>query len=271
MPVDILCSNDGVQFSNGSVMSRIPRSFLAGLILSTAGSSTTMSIAAGQAADSANACLMDLNAAIAKTTAAWAVGTATGGLDTGTIANSTWYHFYVIRRPDTSVVDVVFSLSATSPTLPTNYTQFRRIGSGRTNGSGQWTSFVQYNDTFLWLSPVLDISAGNPGTAAVTRTLTTPTGVVCKAILNVNLNEGASRSICYLSELTLTDLAPSISAAPLATVSTSASGSDGDAMQKLEIFTNTSAQIRSRLSFSDAGTFLYIAALGWIDTRGKDL
>jgi len=245
------------------------RSYLAGLTMSTAGASATMSIAAGQSADSTNAVLMTLTA-IAKTTSAWAVGTATGGIDTGAIANNTWYHFYVIRRPDTGVVDVVFSLSATSPTLPTNYTQFRRIGSGRTNGSAQWTSFVQYADSFLWLSPVLDISAGNPGTAAVTRTLTTPTGVVTKAVMNVNLNEGASRSQCYLSELTLTDLAVSITISPLGSVSTPATGSDSDAMTKVEVFTNTSSQIRSRLGSSDAGTFLYIATLGWVDTRGRN-
>lgn len=37
----------------------------------------------------------------------------------------------------------------------------------------------------------------------------------------------------------------------------------------LRVRANTSGQIRSRLSASDANTVLYIATLGWIDTRGR--
>ena len=47
---------------------------------------------------------MTLAAAISKTTSAWAVGTGNGALDTGTIANSTWYHVYVIERTDTGAL-----------------------------------------------------------------------------------------------------------------------------------------------------------------------
>jgi hypothetical protein len=57
------------------------------------------------------------------------LGTAAGALDTGAIANSTWYHVWLIERVDTGVVDVLFSLSATAPTMPANYTRKRRIGS----------------------------------------------------------------------------------------------------------------------------------------------
>src|SRR5215831_9378024 len=52
----------------------ILRSYLAGLTLSTAGSSATFSVAAGVAADSTNANMMTLAAAISKTTGAWVVG-----------------------------------------------------------------------------------------------------------------------------------------------------------------------------------------------------
>ena len=161
-----------------------PRGHISGLIMSTVGSSATMTISPGQAADSTTAQLLTLGTAIAKTTASWAVGTATGGLDTGAIATNTWYHFYVIRRPDTGVVDVLFSLSASSPTLPANYTQFRRIGAGRTNASSQWIRFFQDGDLFQWETPLLDVDVTSPGTAAVTRTLTVPTGVRVAAIVN---------------------------------------------------------------------------------------
>lgn len=56
------------------------RSYLAGLTLSTAGSSATFGISAGVAVDSTNAGFMSLASAYTKTTSAWAVGTATGAL-----------------------------------------------------------------------------------------------------------------------------------------------------------------------------------------------
>jgi hypothetical protein len=264
MPADLILSNDGIQFANGSVMGRVPRSLLAGLTLSTAGSSTTMSIAAGQASDSANACLMDLNAAIAKTTAAWAVGTATGGLDTGAIANSTWYHFYVIRRPDTGVVDVVFSLSATSPTLPTNYTQFRRIGSGRTNGSGQWTSFVQDGDYFYWRIPVGDIVTTSIATANTLYTMTTPLGVAVKGLFRGRQVQGVSGYTNFW-EPARGLVGVGLNTPGYLLQSDSATGAT---VFKCEILTNTASQIYGAATNSNNVT---VWTDGWVDTRGKDL
>ena len=243
--------------------------FLFGCTMSTAGSSATMSISAGKAQDSTGAQTMSLSA-IAKTTSAWAVGTGNGGLDTGTIANSTWYHFYVIRRPDTGVVDAVFSTNATSPTLPANYTQYRRIGSGFTNVSAQWTSFVQNGDVFQWniLSP--DIAANNPGTAAVLRTLTVPLGVSVLANLQLVVqNVAAAVPVrAYLTDLAIADIAPSTG---LTDVGESFLGAGGVRYSggRLSVRTNTSRQIRSRLDNSDVNTTLIINTLGWTDDRGR--
>lgn len=247
------------------------RGALAGLGLSTAGASTTMSIAAGTCRDSTNTDWMSLNA-FSKSTTAWGLGTATGGLDTGTIANSTWYHFFVIKRPDTGVVDVIISLSPTAPTLPANYTLFRRIGSGKTNGSGQWTAFTQDGDYFIWAASVLDISANNPGTAAVTRTLVSvPTGVNVEAhfqgILN---NSGASGAVCYFSDLAQNDEVPDYASFTDLCAAGTAADQVRTAASRLRVRTNTSAQIRSRLHYSDANITLYIRTLGWYDTRGRN-
>lgn len=248
----------------------VQRDYIAGLVGSTAGSSTTLTVAAGMAADSTNATLMSLAASEAKTTSAWAVGTGQGGLDTGAIANSTWYHWYLIRRPDTGLVDVIFSLSASAPTLPTNYTQYRRILSAKTNGSAQWTSFVQDGDMFQWLTPVLDVNATSTGTAAVTRTLTVPTGLRVDAKLNVGVGDTASvGEAVYLSDLSTTDLAGSNTVAPLFTLQCVA-GATSFGSAQATVKTNTSAQIRSRCALGTASQSMRIATLGWIDSRGKD-
>jgi hypothetical protein len=85
--------------------------YLSGLTLSTAGSSATFGIAAGAANDAASGGMMVLASAFTKTTGAWAVGSGNGSLDVGSIANSTFYYPYLIKRTDTGVVDLLTSLA----------------------------------------------------------------------------------------------------------------------------------------------------------------
>lgn len=245
-----------------------PRAHLAGLTMSTAGGSATMTIAAGVAADSTNTVLMTY-AGANKTTSAWAVG-AGGALDTGAIANNTWYHWFVIRRPDTGVVDSICSTSAAAPSLPANYTQYRRIGAGRTNGSAQWVAFLQDGDDFTWVTAVADVSATNPGTAAVTRTLTVPTGIrVLARIYSIHSNAGTSIISYFLtSDLSTTDSTPSFSVNNSGPCGIQ-SGIAQSTMAALQIWTNTSAQIRTRTSNSDANVSHNISTIGWRDSRGR--
>ena len=236
--------------------------FINGLTLSTAGGSGTMTIAAGVANDSTNTVLMNLASAISKTTSSWAVGTGNGGIDTGAIANTTWYHFYQIERVDTGVVDVIFSLSASAPTLPANYTIYRRIGSGRTDGSAHWLLFTQTGDTFIWSAAVIDVNAIATTASRVATTLTVPTGVVVQALFRARVAPGAGGASVELPSLTEADVAPAAGVSDLVSLSTS-TGQDG-AFQR---FTNTSAQIGVRSSGTQA--FLTIGTYGWIDARGK--
>lgn len=243
----------------------IPRGHIAGLTMSTAGSSATMTISAGQAADSTSTVLMDLASSIAKTTSAWAVGSTNGALDTGSIANNTWYHFHLIRRPDTGVVDVLFSLSATAPTLPANYTQFRRIGAARTNGSAQWLRFFQTGDQFLWDNlGSLDFNAASTTTAAL-ATLTVPTGLKVQALLNVRDFNANAGDVTLISDPDVSDVAASVSTWPLGIAGAPQNGLS--AYAQIRVTTNTSAQIRHRNNRSDG--VLQIATIGWIDTRGR--
>lgn len=207
-------------------------------------------------------------AAIAKTTSAWAVGTGNGGLDTGAVANSTWYHFYAIKRVDTSVVDVLFSLSASAPTMPTNYTLKRRIGSGLTNGTAQWVAFTQDGDYFRWSTSLLDVNTTNPGNLAITSTLTVPTGLNVMAMFNGYVSITATGSRVVFSDLSATDEAPSITLAPLSQLA--AEVANNTQTGQFQIRTNTSAQIRYRMGGGDANTIVRVATTGWIDSRGRN-
>jgi hypothetical protein len=239
------------------------RGRLAGLTLSTAGSSATFGIALGEAADSTAVDLLKLASAYTKTTSAWALGTAAGSLDTGAIANSTWYHAHLIKRVDTGVVDVLVSLSATAPTLPTNYTLFRRIGSMKTNGSSQWTAFTQNGDEFSWLTSILDVNAVTSSSTPGPVTLTVPAGVVVNALFaSLCVQTGASYIYYYAL-----DRGTQASNASTGNVSLGAQAAQQDGAH-FNIKTNTSAQIG--VVAQNAGTSYYISTYGWIDRRGRD-
>ena len=256
------------QIAASAVTLNMMRGVLWGLTISNNATDPTndIDIAVGAGADHSNAAVLVLGSTLVKRLdAAWAVGTNQGGLDTGTIADTT-YHVWLIRRSDTGVVDALFSTSASAPTMPTNYDQKCRIGSIIRSGAAI-LPFIQYGDYFYLKDPILDIDATDPGTSAVTRTLTVITGIKVGAILSVLVVSPTGSSQCYLSSLELTDMQASLTVAPLLTQNGNSAfwGAAG-----LIVWTNTSGQIRSRLNVSGGGKVLRIATLGWIDNRGKD-
>jgi hypothetical protein len=246
----------------------MPIGYLFGLTLSNNTSDPTndIDIAIGRCRSSDNAADLVLASAITKRLdVVWTVGTNQGGLDTGSIGNNT-YHVWLIKRSDTGVVDALFSLSASTPTMPASYDYKRRIGSIMRVG-GAIVTFVQTGDYFRRKASVLDVDVSNPGTSAATRTLSVPTGIKVKAFMNLRLECGAGTGTnCLLSDLDANDEAPSGTVAPLGNLNIPASGFQN---LILEIMTNTSAQIRSRNNASDANTIIRIATLGWEDTRGR--
>ena len=131
-----IATYDNVGSTSGA--DTLAENYIAGLelTLNAADPSNDIDIAAGEARDAANTEDMVLASALVKqTNAAWAVGTNAGGLDTGALAANTQYYVWLIKRTDTGVVDVLFSLSASSPTLPTNYDKKRVIGSFKTGAT----------------------------------------------------------------------------------------------------------------------------------------
>lgn len=264
----ITITNDGVatrlaimRSNGGSVANQFPSGHIYGLRMSTAGSSATMSISAGVAADSTNSILMSLSA-ISKTTASWAVGNNQGGLDTGVIANNTWYYFFEISRSDTGVSDVIFSINPALPALPTNYTHYRYIGAGLTNGSAQWTSFTQYGDDFYLNTPVADFNGAGSTTAAL-LTASVPRGRKMKAYFNVTTISGGQAT--YLSDPANADLAVSASVSPGFSAGGLAAANNGG---QAACWTNTSAQVRHREFNTNT---LQIVTIGWMDLRGKEV
>lgn len=265
-------TTDAVNKAQLDTLATSIKGYLFGLTLSNNAIDATndIDIAAGVAAsDGAIPVPMTLASTLTKRLdAAWAVGSGNGGLDTGSIANST-YHIWLIQRSDTGVVDALFSVSPSSPTMPANYDRKRRIGSIMRVG-GAIKAFIQDGDDFQWVTATQDISATNPGASAVTRTMTLPSGIRVKGKFYVGFTASAAGDnpgAILLSDLSTADLSPSSAQSSIEVFGTAAGTYAGGATT--EAYTNTSAQIRSRLQLSGANTVLAISTAGWRDNRGR--
>lgn len=224
---------------------------------------------AGVAFDSTGAAALIGSALTKQLDVAWAVGTNAGGrMSAAAIANTTYHCFAILNDSDNSV-DYGFDVSATAPTMPTGYTLFRRVGSILREGA-TIVAFVQDGDRFERQTPVNDINAANPGTAAVTATMSVPIGINVVGVFWAKLDDAtpAAATAMILTDLAMADSAPSINLSQLryaasgAAVPITASG-------EVMVRTNTSAQIRYRISASDADRTVNIGTMGWIDTRGR--
>jgi hypothetical protein len=247
-----------------SQTSALPRSYLAGLTLSNNGSDATndIDIAVGSARDSTNAVDITLAASLTKRLDAnWAVGTNQGGLDTGAIANALYY-IWLIKRSDTGVVDVLFSTSATAPTMPTSYDYKRRIGSIRRSGA-TILPFQQTGDIFLYKTTILDFNT-NVGTSRSLATLTAPPSMVAKVRV---VGNNAAGAVAFLVTPTYeTDAAPAPTAVPGITFTNPAASVN--AAIELDIYADTSIQIALRASAATSP--MTVLTRGWIDRRGRD-
>lgn len=246
--------------------------YLGGFNLSNDGvtPNTVIDISKGVCCDDAQGYMMKMGAFTKSIGGTWVVGTGNGGLDTGTVAINTWYHVFIIARTDTGVVDGLISTSATSPTMPTNYTVKRRIGSIKTDGSAHILPFIQNGDEFYWAGAIpQDIALTNPGVAAITQTLASvPTGVVVKAQMNIRLGWVSTIPWPFFSPLAVTDQAPGTASSPYGQFF--GNNLSSPAAFNYSVLTNTSAQVRLRCMGSDTNATVNAATLGWVDTRGRN-
>jgi len=238
------------------------RGHIDGLIISMAGGVSTFSVSPGVARDSNNVDTIVLPASISKTAGSWAAGNGNGAMDTGVVATNQWYYVYVIKRTDTQQVDILVSSSLT-PSMPSSYTEYRRIGTMVTDTSGNWTLVHQNGDEFIWDVRLRDASAATVGTASRTLySLSVPPGIQVWAMSTFFFG-GAGTAYYLVTSPDLTDSAPSTTMFDAAISSTQNDRFYGPTR------TNTSNQVGVRASASVAGN-LTIMTRGWIDRRGKD-
>lgn len=226
-------------------------------------------IAVGEAASTeTNPVLMVLASALTKQLdATWAVGNNAGGRESGDTLGNKTYHVWLIQRSDTGVVDVLFSASATSPTMPTNYDRKRLIWSIVRTG-GAILPFTQRLDECFWKTPRNDLSAA-PSTSTVLRALSVPTGISVKAKFTAwyfTTSASASGQVYFSCPLDVDDIVATGSLFSLAGLII---GSSFSASGTFEVSTDTSGQIRSNANYSDGSTSLRLTTIGFTHSRGR--
>lgn len=246
-----------------ALVQRSIRGHIFGLTLSNNATDATndIDIATGEAASTeTNPVLLKLESATTKRLdAAWAVGTGNGGRDTGSIADGVWY-VWLIGRSDTGVVDVLFSLSKTNPTMPASYDQKRRIGSF-IRYSGAIKAFVQTGDRFEMSPSIPDITAAALSTTAQTPTVSLPPSMV--GLFRARVSPGAG------SNCTVIISGQSISANSFE-ASLQCTESGGADASEFAIRVTDDGKIGHRATGTVSGSTITITSYGWIDTRGKD-
>jgi hypothetical protein len=233
-------------FSSSTLEGAFPPLFKQGFKLSNNASDANndIDIGTGTCRDSADVFNFRLTTGVTKRLdAAWAAGTNQGGLDTGSKANSTWYHVWIIRKNTDGTLDALFSTSATAPTMPTGYTYKRRVGAVKTDGSGNILAFYQHGNRFMWKTVVGDLSAGTQ-TSATAFTVSVPLGVKVAVIGAAQANNAASFIVVFDPDSTTTSV-----------YYTAGSSSTGYIM----VYSNVSSQLKYYVN-SNAG---YWYTFGW--------
>lgn len=234
---------------------------LSGLVLSNNVSDAVndIDVAAGSCVSDDGTTIMTLSAITKQLDAAWAVGNSLGGRDTGVIADGTW-HIWVINRPDTNVTDVLFSLSATAPTLPANYTKKKRIGCVIRSGA-TILAFTQVGSRFI-LAAGISTAGGNVTSYTNLVLAGCPTGIAVNAIINVTANAlqaAGGNSTLFIKSLSTSE--------------ETIYGSGGtninsvviNIYQKSSVDTNSSGQISYKSSASNSFNTVAFVLLGWTD------
>lgn len=225
---------------------------------------TTCSVAAGQALIGATA--VSLASAMTKRLdGSWTAGSGNGGLDTGTVQPNATYHLRAIRNASTGVADLLWSASATAPTMPSGWNSIQRLQTVKTDGSGNIRPFVTFGKTTLLTTMIEDVSDSTLGNTAKFYTLSVPTGVSVEALMRLHVYDGDGVGFVLISSPMEDDQSPQAPSLPKRFSATTAV-TNGRSGGEIRTLTNTSAQVRAR-AFGTALpiTEVSIQTYGWVD------
>lgn len=206
--------------------------------------------------------------------ATWASGSGNGGLDAGTRQANTWYYIWAIKNSTTGAVDVLLSLLADFPHLPTGFNHKRLVGAIRTGASNLQlvdTRFMSGSIYVRYANPGengLDVSTATLGTTRVQLTLNNvppfnsnnDASVMFDA--NITLGHASLSASLYISNPDMIDSAPSLTASPLSVLSVVAGETKSHAPL---LYANDSGKIAARSTQTNTNFKLQVLGYYWPD------
>lgn len=197
-----------------------------------------------------------------------------GGLDTGSEAADTWYAVYVIADSfGNNSPAGLFSTSATTPTLPTGYDVFRRIGWVRNDSGSDFIDFFQVGNSqdrwVYWSVDRDDVAILQGGSATVRTTLDASSFVPPTSrlvILQVELDTGATGEDDDVGFWIAGELGavPAFDLPGNRALGVETTGGEENRLQMLTQ-TNEDQEIDYEFSTAAAGTDLDLMILAWMD------
>lgn len=115
------------------------------------------------------------------------------GLDIGSEAADTFYHFFVIFNPETSTTSGLFSLSPTGPTLPTGFTFFGLVGAIHNDSGNDFNDILQVGN-LVTIDRVQILNSGSSTTippVSVDLSTTIPISAI-KFVASLQINDDAA-------------------------------------------------------------------------------
>jgi hypothetical protein len=188
-------------------------------------------------------------------TATWVAGNNQGKLASGSLAASTWYFVYLMRKRVDGTLDYIISASNSLTTYTdgsSNVWDLSMIMQILTTSGSAIDDFVQQGNEITWKIPKLIYNA-NAATTSALITTNTPSGLITKAKLGIVAGTLASNAVL---SLWVRDPATTDSAA--SNVNRDAFSAGGTrSISSAEPFTNVSSQVRIRAdAVSDSQTTL---------------
>lgn len=203
---------------------------------------------------------------------AWtAGGTAAvpaGGLDTGTKAINSTYHAHSIVNDTTGAFDVLLSLSASAPTVPSGWTRVQRLGAVLTDGSGNVRAFTQNGNRVTLTTFVTELTETSLQALSAITLSSVPAGVPVRPILSATLTmSSATANSGY--DLALTDGA-NVTSGGLVNIVTAVNTANNQTLSAATeaVVSNTSRQIGRRtaaVGSNPTSPTLTLRGHGWSD------
>lgn len=236
-----------------------------GLITSnTFGQTKGVDVQPGSSSSRAGTATLVLPSTLSKlTSAVWAAGNLVGGVDVAgslNLADAT-YHVFIIGKAGGADPDILLSASPLAPTLPSGYSEFRRVSAFTTTSTGGVIRpFRQVGGWFHYLTPVLDAVTVAIGAATVMN-VTVPAGIKVQAELFVSGAASTGGTVAYLGVCD-----PDLGNANNQHAVLSFYSQRSSAI--IPVWTDT---VRRIGVFSDNGGNLIMYTRGWYDDRDRNI